>query len=134
MEEKLEKLYLETIGELRSVGIDINNTKTFGSIEIKISKRNNKRYGACKQKDPDSKTMYIEKIKRKKYIKYGKFNTHIIEISPWVMDLEDKIIKNTIIHELIHCMPYCNDHGEKFKEYAKYINQNLGYNISRVRK
>ncbi len=50
------------------------------------------------------------------------------------MELDEEIIKNTIMHELIHCMPYCNNHGKKFKEYAKYINKNLGYDISRVRK
>ena len=44
----------------------------------------------------------------------------------------DGIIKNTIMHELIHCIPFCNDHGIEFKKYAKYINEKLGYNISRV--
>ena len=48
------------------------------------------------------------------------------------MDLNEDIIKNTIIHELIHCMPRCNNHGEIFKKYAKNINENLGYNITRV--
>ena len=48
------------------------------------------------------------------------------------MKLDKKIIKNTIIHELIHCIPYCNNHGEEFKKYAKIINLELGYNISRA--
>ena len=134
MDEKLQKLYQECIQELENIGIQITNNKDIGQIEIKLSKRNNKRYGACKQLEPDKSTMYIEKIKRKRYVKYWKYNKHIIEISPWVMELQDKVIKNTIIHELIHCMPNCNDHGEIFKKYAKYINQKLGYDISRVRK
>lgn len=50
------------------------------------------------------------------------------------MQLNKSIIKNTIMHEIIHCMPYCNNHGKEFKKYAKYINKNLGYDISRVRK
>ncbi len=50
------------------------------------------------------------------------------------MQLDKNIIKNTIMHELIHCMPYCNNHGAEFKKYARYINEKLGYNISRVRK
>ena len=29
-------------------------------------------------------------------------------------------IKNTIMHEIIHCFPYCNNHGSEFKKYAKY--------------
>ncbi len=134
MDEKIQKLYQECIQELENIGIKITNNIDIGQIEIKLSKRNNKRYGACKQLEPDKTTRYIEKTKRRKIVKYWKYNKHIIEISPWVMELQDKVIKNTIIHELIHCMPNCNDHGEIFKKYAKYINQNLGYDISRVRK
>lgn len=134
MEQKLNQLYLECLNELEKIGIKIQNNKDVGDIEIHISKRNNKRYGACKQEEPDLSTMYIEKINRRKVVKYWRYKRHIIEISPWVMELDDSIIKNTIMHEIIHCLPYCNNHGEKFKQYAKYINQNLGYDISRVRK
>ena len=134
MEEKLQELYEQVILELQSIGINMHDSKEIGKIEIHISKRNNKRYGACKQEEPDISTKYVEKINRRKVIKYGKFKKHNIEISPWVMQLNDKIIKNTIIHELIHCIPYCNNHGEQFKKYAKYINKNLVYDISRVRK
>ena len=59
-------------------------------------------------------------------------NNHHIEISKWVMELNDEIIKNTIIHELIHCIPFCNNHGSEFKKYATYINEKLGYNVKRV--
>ena len=116
MEEKLNKLYKECIEELKSIGIDID----IRTIEIQISKRNNKRYGCCKQEDPDKNTKYYEKIGNKRYLRYAKFNKHIIEISKWVMELNDDIIKNTIIHELIHCMPDCNNHGKEFKKYAGF--------------
>lgn len=125
MEEKLVQLYNECIVELNSIGISI---KECGRIDISIAKRNAKRYGCCKQEEPDKKTRYKEKGK----IKYYNFNVHHIEISKWVMQLNDKIIKNTIMHELIHCFPYCNNHGQVFKEYSKVINQKLGYDISRV--
>lgn len=131
MKEKLDRLFKECIQELEKIGIDINN-KDIGKIEINISKRNNKRYGACKQEEPDIESKYIEKIGRRKIVKYWKYNKHVIEISKWVMELDEKIIKNTIMHELIHCMPYCNNHGAEFKRYANYINNKLGYDISRV--
>lgn len=134
MDDKLNKLYLESIAELNNIGININKRKNIGYINISISKRNNKRYGVCKQEEPDKTTKYIENYKGRKIIKYGKYNKHYIEISPWVMELEDSIIKNTIIHEIIHCMPYCSNHGDYFKKYAEYINENLGYDISRVRR
>ena len=132
MEEKLNMLYNECKTELDSIGINIENNKQIGKISIRIGKRNCKRYGCCKQEKPDENTKYIEKIGRKRYIKYAAYKEHIIEISKWVMELNDDIIKNTIMHELIHCFPYCNGHGSEFKKYAKFINDRLGYNISRV--
>ena len=132
IEDKLHTLYFNCITELESIGIKVIGSKDVGKIDILVSKRNNKRYGACKQEDPDKSTMYVERIGRRKIIKYLKYNKHTIEISPWVMKLDDMIIKNTIMHEIIHCMPGCNNHGKTFKEYAKYINLKLGYDISRV--
>ena len=132
MKQRLNNLFLVCVKEVEQIGIDILNEKQFGKIEISISKRNNKRYGCCKQEEPDKKYRVVNIIGRRKTIKYEKFNKHYIEISKWVMDLEDDIIKNTIMHELIHCIPYCNNHGTEFKKYAKIINNSLGYDISRV--
>lgn len=132
MEEKLEALYRECIEELKSIQINIKDNPLIGKIDIRIAKRNTKRYGCCKQEKPDKNYSHIEKRGRKRIIKYDKFFEHHIEISKWVMLLNDTIIKNTIIHEIIHCFPNCNNHGKEFKKYATYINQKLGYNISRV--
>lgn len=132
MEEKLNKLYDECINELLSINIDVLNNHEIGKIDIKLSPRNVKRYGCCKSVNPDKKYYSIVKKGRTKHKRYEKFLDHHIEISKWVMELDDKIIKNTIMHEIIHCFPYCNNHGPQFKKYAKYINEKLGYNISRV--
>ena len=128
MEEKLLRLYNESLDELLSIGINLRDEEKIGKIDVSFSKRNTKRYGCCKQEDPDKQTAY--KIKRKLY--FRKFNAHHIEISKWLMDLNEDIIKNTIIHELIHCIPDCNNHGKEFKRYAKLVNDKLGYNITRV--
>ena len=132
MEEKLENLYKECIRELENIGIQIENNKLVENIDIKIAKRNCKRYGCCKQEEPDEMYKKIIKRKGKILIKYDRFKEHHIEISKWVMDLNEDIIKNTIIHEIIHCLPECNNHAQKFKSYAKYINEKLGYNITTV--
>lgn len=132
MKHKLNRLFSECTYELKQIGIDILNEKQYGKIDIALSKRNNKRYGCCKQEDPDTNYKTITKVGRRKYIRYEKFNKHHIEISPWVMELDDNIIKNTIMHELIHCMPYCNNHGIEFKKYANLINANYGYDVSRA--
>lgn len=127
MKVKLEKLYKECLEELKLIDIDLDE-KIVGEIDISFSKRKTKRYGCCKQEEPDKSTAYREK----KTIHYKKYNKHHIEISKWLMDLNSDIIKNTIIHELIHCLPNCNNHGKDFKKYCKLINEKLGYNISRL--
>lgn len=132
MEKQLQKLYKECLQELKLIGLEFENNGDTGKIDISLSKRNTKRYGCCKQEKPDFNSKIIEKRKGKKVITYTKFAEHHIEISKWVMKLDDKIIKNTIIHELIHCIPYCNNHGQEFKKYARYINQKLGYDIKRA--
>ena len=132
MDEKLNKLYNDCKNELNSIGIDLDDYEKIGKINIIVARRNCKRYGCCRQNNPDLNTKYIEKIGRRKYIKYAIYKEHTIEISKWVMELNDDIIKNTIIHEIIHCFPYCNGHGKEFKKYAKFVNLKLGYNIATV--
>lgn len=132
MELKLQKLFEECKSELYTIGIDLQEEDIVGDISIEISKRNCKRYGCCKHENPIKSTKYIEQVGRNRYIRYGRYKTHKIELSRWVLDLNDDIIKNTILHEIIHCFPNCNNHGEYFKKYAKYINTKLGYNISRL--
>ena len=129
MDQKLVKLYEECVQELKSIGINFEN---FGITNISLAKRNAKRYGCCKQSNPDDKCYHYVYRNHRRIKVYDKFLKHNIEISKWVMDLDDSIIKNTIMHEMIHCMPYCNNHGQEFKTYAKFINKNLGYEIKRL--
>lgn len=132
MEQKLNKLFKECVTDLNKIDIDILNQKKYGKIDISIAKRNCKRYGCCKQEEPDKNYKTVTQIGRRKIIRYEKFAKHHIEISKWVMQLDNNIIKNTIMHELIHCIPYCNNHGTNFKKYANLINKKYGYDISRV--
>ena len=131
MEEKLEILYKECIDELRSIKIELT-PEIVGQIDIKIAPRKTKRYGCCRQEEPDERYYKMIRQGRRLIKKYERYKVHHIEISKWLMELDEGIIKNTIIHELIHCFPGCNDHGTTFKKYAKYINQKLGYSISRL--
>lgn len=130
LEEKLNNLYTQCLKELESIGLNMRNKEIIGNIDIKISKRSNKRYGCCKQENPDKQYKVIKKIGRRKIVQYEKFENHHIEISKWVLELNDEIIKNTILHELIHCIPFCNNHGKEFKKYANYIEKKLGYHIT----
>lgn len=128
-EQRLSQLYNQCLQQLKSIGIDMQEEK-IGAIDIKITTRATKRYGCCKQENPDKKYKRIQRKGRYRTIKYEKYQTHHIEISSWVMQLNDNIIKSTILHELIHCFPFCNNHGPEFKKYANEIHQKLGYPIT----
>lgn len=132
MQERLEKLLDDCIKELESIKFKIKDNPEVGVIDIKISKKATKRYGCCKHEKPDKKYYHTLNGKYGKRIVYDRFKVHHIEISEWVMQLDEKIIKNTIIHEILHCLPACNNHGVLFRQYADYINEKLNYNISRL--
>lgn len=132
MEDKLKELYNECIKELASININVIDNPQIGEIDIKISLKNLKRYACCKNEAPDEASRHTIRRKNHIILQYDRFYKHHIEISKWVMKLDEKIIKNTILHEIIHCFPGCNNHKEGFKEYASYINKELGYNISRL--
>ena len=115
MEEKLNRLYRECIKELNMVGIDILDERYYGKIDIAISKRNNKRYGCCRQEEPDKRYKVITKRGRRKIIRYERFNKHHIEISKWVLELE--LINNIYGYDISRV-------GDKKKDYEK---SNLEY-------
>lgn len=43
-----------------------------------------------------------------------------------------RLLEETIIHELLHTMPNCFDHGKLWQRYAAKVNQAYGYAVSRV--
>ena len=88
MEQKLNKLFKECVTDLNKIDIDILNEKQYGKINISIAKRNCKRYGCCKQEEPDKNYKTVTKIGRRKIIRYEKFAKHHIEINK-----DEKIFK-----------------------------------------
>lgn len=60
MDEKLTKLYNGCIKELKSIGINMEDSKKIGEITISLAKRKAKRYGCCKQSEPLSTYYHIE--------------------------------------------------------------------------
>ena len=39
-------------------------------------------------------------------------------------------VRNIIMHEVIHTMPGCFNHGSTFQRYASIVNRKLGYHVS----
>lgn len=78
--------------------------------EVIINPRPKKRYGCCRKKD-------------------GKFQ---IEISQFVLQCEPDKIRGVLAHEVLHTCEDCYNHGNKWKLYAKMMNERYGYDIKRT--
>ncbi len=93
----------ECINELNALHIDISDSILF--------KTNTgfSRFGFCK-KTPKGVTKYV------------------IAINKWF--IEDIAIKETIMHELVHTVDGCYNHGKKFHDLAYLISETYNSNIS----
>lgn len=109
----IENLFAEVKKELTEAGIPI--PKNIAA--VRINSRPRARLGMCKRsKNFPNKTEYT------------------IEISRFVMDMDVKKIKDVVAHELLHTCPGCFNHGDKWKEYAKVLKEQYGYDITRTTK
>lgn len=86
--------------------------KTGVIAEIKINSRAKKRWGLC-TKLPN--------------------NTFLIEISSRLLedDVEKDALMNTVMHEVLHTVKDCLNHGAKWKQCAQLINDVYGLNVKR---
>lgn len=93
--------------ELDSLNIEYGNV-----ISWTINTRATRRWGQCKRKGSD----------------------YAINISEILLDERNDVkgLKETIIHELLHTISGCMNHGEKWQMYANEVNACLGYEISRI--
>ena len=61
------------------------------------------------------------------------YRTFSIDISSRLLDnsVDIKRLENTMLHELLHSVPGCMNHGDKWKMYAEKVNRAYGYDIKR---
>lgn len=108
--KKLNKCLNECLKEVDSVGIP------HGKItKIVPNYRAKSYYGMCVQNDE-------------------KQNTYTIVVTQMIYrkTTPKKSLKQVVIHEILHTCPDCMNHGEKWKKYARIMNETYGYDIKRV--
>lgn len=102
-------IFTECINDVEAAGITPGNI-----VNISINTRAKKRWGCAKQ--------------------VGKF--YKIEISDRLLqdEVDDKATKNTIVHEILHTVDGCMNHGENWKAVADKMNRTYPdvYNIKRT--
>ena len=101
--KRYTKLIQECIDNLDALNVPISKDITF--------KTNTgfSRFGFCK-KTPRGETQFV------------------VSINKWFED--DLGLKETIMHELVHTIDGCYNHGQMFHKYAEIINQEYNLNIT----
>lgn len=106
-EERINAIAGEALKELHKAGIfPSKNIK-----EIKENKRAKKRLGCCKK------------------VMVNQSEEYSIEISTVLEQETDQMIKEIIIHELLHTCKGCFNHGKEWKRKAAEVNRMYGYKI-----
>lgn len=102
----LNRLYVECVNEMLSIGMDISDR----IIRVSVNKRLSRALGRC--------------------IVSGR--AYAIEVQPCMLadDVDERTTKNTIMHELIHTCPGAFNHGPEFQRRARRVNSLLGYSVS----
>lgn len=115
----LNQCYVECVEKLNKIGIHVPTEKI---TSVTVNTRASRKFGSTKT------------IKRYNYMtdRY-EVSSCKIEISLSLLFDENPIseLENTMLHELLHTMPDCQNHGAKWKRYAAMVNNAYGYNIER---
>lgn len=104
----IQKIALECIDELRSIGINVRS-----DIKFEVNRRAKRRWGQCRWRGGNVSISIAERL--------------------LADEVSDFPVRNTMIHELLHALPDCkyDGHGSVWTRYAHEVNERLGYNIKR---
>jgi hypothetical protein len=109
-QENFHTLVEITLNEFKSLGFNVNTTSSNYTLEI--NNKALKRLGRCEAKGGNNYIIQINEFHNK--------------LSPGTS------VMNTFIHELLHSLPKCMNHGEIWKRYANKYNTVYGTTISRT--
>ena len=98
------------LNKFKSLGFNVNTTSSNYTLEI--NNKALKRLGRCEAKSGNRYVIQINEFHNK--------------LSP------ETSVMNTLIHELLHSLPKCMNHGEIWKRYANMYNRAYGTTISRL--
>lgn len=102
-----DTLLKRVIDQARALGIPVSR-EIDG--HVRVNGRAVARFGCCK------------------YEKGGQ----VIEVAGRVARGPERSCMETLAHEVLHTCPGCRNHGERWKDYARRMNQAYGYHITRT--
>ena len=103
---ELQELFEVCKKEVEDAGIVRGNIYA----TIKVNSRFSKKWGICRKRN----------------------GIYYIEVADRLLNAEEISIKTTIIHEILHTVKGCMNHGPEWKRVANIMNRKYGYNIKRT--
>lgn len=61
-----------------------------------------------------------------------KNGVHTVEIAAALLEAGERLVRQTLAHEVLHTCPGCANHGPRWKQYAARMNELYGYDIRRT--
>ena len=104
-QSKVDELFKQTIEEVKDI-LPLDTNKIFKKVSIIKTKTS---LGRC--------TVICGRLFK-------------ISLSQYLLECDEKLIKEVIIHELIHTLKGCFNHGYNFKCYMYRVNSKTNYNIT----
>ncbi|QHI72277.1 SprT-like domain-containing protein [Aminipila terrae] len=109
--EYINDLYKNVLEEAKKLKLPVSDKI---KSDITINRRARSRFGCCKK------------------IRKGLRESFEIELSYRLLGCQEKFIKQTLAHEILHTCPGCDNHGALWKKYADTMNETYGYRIKRT--
>lgn len=107
MNNSINNLLQEIITEAKNINIPIGNIDPI----VKINTRAIKRLGQCSKRG----------------------NKYYIQISAFIITEDQKAVRETLAHEILHTAPDCMNHGNIWKRYANMMKRKYGYDVTRTK-
>ena len=108
-QKKIDQLLQQVIAEAEALRIPLGTI----AAEVRINPRAKRRFGCCR-----SERGFCGQV------------SFTIELSEKVLACQENKIREILAHEILHTCPGCQNHGNKWKAYAKRMNQTYGYTIT----
>lgn len=105
-EADLDRLMAALLAQLRDLQVPVSPQIL---PQVQVNTRAKRRLGCCRFRE----------------------GTYTIEVSAGILQSPD-LLKETLLHELLHTCPGCRNHGPLWKSYAAVVNQALGTSIQRT--
>ena len=105
--ERFDRLLEQVLDQARALSIPVS---PHIAPQVEVNRRARTRFGCCLRRE----------------------GGYVIQLSARLLEGADWACRQTLAHEVLHTCPGCANHGSRWKEYARRMNEAYGYAIART--